>query len=148
MSKRLALMLAVLLAVPLSVSLAPSPASAADLPLCRYAANHTNGAGQNMAVPVAANGSRSCFMSRYAVPCGGLGCTSVVQLQRSLNRCHRDPRRLPRIAEDGWFGGNTEAALKLAQGAAGASPDGKYGNDTRNRIGHESNDVPGLCHRF
>jgi peptidoglycan hydrolase-like protein with peptidoglycan-binding domain len=53
----------------------------------------------------------------------------VSALQRALNRCHSAG-----LVADGVFGDLTEAALRRAQRATGATVDGEYGPNTLTHI--------------
>ncbi len=70
-------------------------------------------------------GSTNCAMGR------GANSHAVVVLQNTLNDCFGLSEKLE---EDGVFGGRTEAMLKEAQRLTGATVDGVYGPNTRDRF--------------
>ncbi|MFV0405638.1 MAG: peptidoglycan-binding domain-containing protein [Propioniciclava sp.] len=57
---------------------------------------------------------------------------AVKALQRSLRWCNGGSR----VTIDGWFGPQTEAALKRVQRRVGATVDGWYGPETRKKMSH------------
>ncbi|MGW4023883.1 peptidoglycan-binding domain-containing protein [Streptomyces sp. NPDC005009] len=89
-----------------------------------FAANNPD---YSVAIPLGYDESHvtaTCYLTN-----GDTG-TGVRVLQRALNKCYSAG-----LTVDGVFGDLTEAALRRAQRATGATVDGEYGPNTRNHIG-------------
>ncbi|KOV49881.1 hypothetical protein ADL00_45375 [Streptomyces sp. AS58] len=69
----------------------------------------------------------TCYLTNGDV--GSSTDSAVTALQRALNKCYGAGLTL-----DGAFGDLTEAALRRAQSASGATVDGEYGPNTRDHI--------------
>lgn len=80
-----------------------------------------------VAIPLGYSGSQitaTCYLTN------GDSGRGVRVLQRALNKCYSAG-----LAVDGVFGDRTEAALRRAQRATGATVDGEYGPNTLKHIG-------------
>jgi peptidoglycan hydrolase-like protein with peptidoglycan-binding domain len=132
------------LAVGTGMAVLPSsPASAATV-LC------TTNAYANplrIVLPSLSNGSTSCSLF------SGDTNNGVYALQESINLCY--PTVIGKyypLSQDGQFGSNTKAALKLVQSKIGASADGNYGPETKTKVlwaGFEDEpDFTPPCHKW
>ena len=106
------------------------PDDIAATPTCNWVAAF---AGAWVPMHLATN-SVNCNMVR------GTNSEAVKKLQHSMNLCYRE-----HLVEDGDFGGNTEAALRRTQRAAGTGDDGQYGPNTRRAMLHQA--IAGGCIR-
>lgn len=86
--------------------------------------------GSTVTLP-AHNGSSDCFL---VINDSGSGVSS---LQAALNICNLHAG----LTVDGLFGPKTEAAVVAFQEAHGLTPDGGYGNNTRNAMLWPNNDT-------
>jgi peptidoglycan hydrolase-like protein with peptidoglycan-binding domain len=105
------------------------------VPQCSWA---NSGTYNDTYVPVAGSfpGTPACIMGR------GANSDAVDALQHSMNACYGE-----RLATDGIFGANTQAALIRTQRKVGVSVDGVYGPVTARAMKH----VPvssGSCRRI
>ena len=113
-----------------------APNSITTLPQCnnyKWARYKTSGDEHGVFVPVVLSTTNyNCFLAT------GSDNNGVWALQRTLNQCYQRG-----LSTDGVFGTATYNALKYAQGRAGATIDGVYGPETRDKILWGSNG--GLC---
>lgn len=106
-----------------------SPAAAADVE-CVTTLSVSGTGGTSLFAPTSAIGNPAC--SLYS----GDANDGVRGLQEAMNTCYGKSvlgKYYP-LSQDGIFGPNTKAALKLVQSKVGASPDGGYGPETRSKM--------------
>lgn len=133
------------------LALVPSGVAAAATPLCTTAVNVNRG-GNNLSVPATNGGNVTCLIGRTQAANSAV----VRTLQYTLRTCYPAVRLaspynnelVGNLATDGDFGARTEAAMKGVQSNIGTTPDGVYGQNTRNAMRFTSNDVPGRCYHY
>lgn len=146
MRRRLIALMAATAIALLGGFVSPSAAQAAASPQCWHYSHLYNYTGWITEVPaVTSEGSTHCYMFRGM----GLHNSAVMALQTTLNDCYlsRSGAPYPLLRVDGDFGGNTQRALKWAQGQSGAAPDGEYGPETRSKLNFTSHRGLGGCAR-
>ncbi|MFE9446567.1 peptidoglycan-binding domain-containing protein [Streptomyces sp. NPDC006602] len=125
-----------LLTGTLAVAFAAAPAASAHGTYrhCEYTVSMfvDNNRDLRAPLPWGFNESTQTFTSTCYLANGDVGSSTksaVTALQRALNKCYSAGLTL-----DGAFGDLTEAALRRAQSASGATVDGEYGPNTRDHI--------------
>ncbi|QHT57127.1 peptidoglycan-binding protein [Cellulomonas sp. H30R-01] len=116
---------------------ATATASSAAVPECHYQAYpRATGYGPYITPPSADMvGLSSCWMKNGSNPVVVMrlgfqaSYSAVWELQSALNLCYREP-----ITVDGWFGAQTETALKQVQASYGLKADGIYGANTQAKL--------------